>query len=141
MTPHCALGLLGMKYPWLVRTESLHFAFALITTAGLIALWDIFVNGEIACDCTVVHPDTAPYWKTAFWISIWHLFEHTLLFTQAVAHKYIFGHKEPTSIIQLFIPRVPLHLVYNSAVTIPVLIAMVLFWREAKAVNRLTPIL
>src|SRR5580692_10821586 len=35
----CALGMLGMKYPWLVRTESLHFGFALLTTYGLLRLW------------------------------------------------------------------------------------------------------
>ena len=30
----CALGMLGMKYPWLIKTEALHFGFAIFTTVG-----------------------------------------------------------------------------------------------------------
>ena len=42
----CALGMLGMKYPWLVKTESLHFGFAVFTTIGLLMLWHCTVTGK-----------------------------------------------------------------------------------------------
>ena len=123
MPPKCALGMLGMKYPWLVRTESLHFAFAVVTSVGLLALWDVFVNGQ-------ARPRSAPWWKAAFWISLWHLFEHALLFGQAALHHNLFGKPAPTSLLQLAVPRVELHLFYNTLVTIPVVVAMVLFTRK-----------
>jgi hypothetical protein len=127
MPRKCALGMLGMKYPWLVKTESLHFGFAIVTLIGCLLLWDVYVKGRVASDCCFVRPPSAPYWKTATYISIWHLFEHTLLFGQATIHHNLFGSPVPTSVIQLFVPRIELHLFYNSIVTIPIVIAMVLF--------------
>src|SRR5271157_502963 len=123
----CALGLLGMKYPWLIKTEALHFGFAVFTTVGLFMLWDIYANGRVAPDYMVIHPTSEPYWKVATYISIWHLFEHTLLFAQAMTHPW-FGKTAPTSLIQLIVPRIELHLFYNSLVTIPIAIAMYQLW-------------
>jgi hypothetical protein len=128
MPRKCALGMLGMKYPWLIKTESLHFGFAVFTTLGLIMLWNIFVNGRVAPDYMVIHPTSEPYWKTATYISIWHLVEHSLLFGQAMLHHNLFGSPVPTSLIQLIVPRVELHLFYNSIVTIPIAIAMYQLW-------------
>jgi hypothetical protein len=122
----CALGMLGMKYPWLIKTESLHFGFAIFTTVGLLMLWRVFVNGYVASDHCVIDPPSANYWKAATYISIWHLFEHSLLFTQAMIHHNFWGSPVPTSVIQQIIPRVELHLFYNSIVTIPIAIAMYL---------------
>jgi hypothetical protein len=108
----CALGLLGMKYPWLVRTESLHFTFAVLTTVMLIALRKRFVF------------EAYTLWDIAISISLWHLLEHSLLFYQAVTGHFLFGAHQPTSILQLAFPRIELHLFYNSLVTIPSMIAM-----------------
>jgi hypothetical protein len=129
----CALGMLGMRYPWLIRTESLHFGFAIFTTIGLLALWKVFT--ELPGDDLAGYAEhfglhtsnpTAPWWRAATYISVWHLFEHTLLFGQAMLHHNLFGAAVPTSIIQLFVPRIELHLFYNSLVTIPIVVAMVL---------------
>ena len=109
----CALGMLGMKYPWLVKTESLHFSFALLTTGGLILLRDYCKNCK-----------AKKFWKVATYISYWHLFEHSLLFAQACLHHNLFHSKVPVSILQLLIPRIELHLFYNTLITIPILIAL-----------------
>lgn len=113
MPRHCALGLLGMRYPWLVRTESLHFGFAVLTTFGIASLWSTFSESR--------------WWKAAYAISIWHLFEHTLLFFQAQL-----GVPQPTSVIQFLVPRIELHLFYNTLVTIPIIVAMVLYRSNVK---------
>jgi len=106
----CALGLLGMKYPWLIRTESLHFGFALLTLTGIwYAGKDYFASLR-----------AAKVWLVAYYAAIWHLFEHLLLFVQAV-----FGVTHPTSLIQLIVPRIELHLFYNSVVTILIVLALI----------------
>jgi hypothetical protein len=128
----CAFGALGMMYPWLVKNESLHFGFAVFTTVGLLMLWNVFVTGKIASDHIYIDPPSAPYWKVATYISIWHLFEHSLLFIQASIHHNFWGRPVPTSVLQLFFPRVELHLFYNSIVTIPIAIAM---YKLIEAIN------
>jgi hypothetical protein len=42
----------------------------------------------------------------------------------------LWGAKEPTSVLQLFFPRIELHLFYNSVVTIPIVVAMMLRWKR-----------
>jgi hypothetical protein len=65
-------------------------------------------------------------------IQIWHVFEHTLLFVQAQRGVIFFGARERTSVLQLFFPRIELHLFYNTLVTIPIVVAMLLYWRAQK---------
>jgi hypothetical protein len=104
----CALGMLGMKYPWLIRTESLHYFFALLTSIGfIVAGWHYFESRFVI-----------KLWTAGAAASLWHLFEHTLLFGQALSHRYLFGAHQPISIIQLFVPRIELHLFYNSIITV-----------------------
>ena len=120
----CALGFLGMKYPWLVRTEILHFAFALFTTAGMYWIGDQYFTSWKA----------TKFWAVGYLISIWHLFEHSLLFGQALA-----GRAHPTSIIQLFVPRIELHLFYNSIITYFIMYALIREWwfqREVRTITR-----
>lgn len=114
----CALGFLGMKYPWLVKTESLHFGFAVLTTVMLVALRKQF--------------ESAAYllWDIALSISLWHLLEHSLLFYQACTGHFLFGQHQPTSILQLAFPRIELHLFYNTIVTVPAMIALYLYQRQ-----------
>jgi hypothetical protein len=115
---HHAGGLLGQIFPWLMHSEWLHFAYAVLTFAGLLVLYRAFEAPALV------------WWKTALVIQAWHLVEHTLLFAQAQGGFTLFGAKEPTSVLQVFFPRIELHLFYNSVVTVPIVIAMLLRWRS-----------
>ena len=64
------------------------------------------------------------WWMVAFWIQFWHHIEHALLQGQAIFHHNLFGSPVPMSIVQLVIPRVELHLFYNTIVFVPMVIAM-----------------
>jgi len=121
----CALGFLGMKYPWLIRTEALHFVFALLTVVGFfwVSDWGFWDGKSIR------------FWRYGYRWSIWHLFEHTLLFAQALTHHNLFGRPAPISILQLIFPRIELHLFYNSIITVYVLMALLqdyLFKRDVR---------
>src|SRR2546423_10914788 len=109
--PHAAGGLLGYFYPWLVHSEVLHFSYALVMMIGLLLL-----RGEMAFAA-------ADWWRLTSMIQAWHLVEHTLLQVQALTHPF-FGRAVPTSIVQLWFPRIELHLFYNTIVTIPMAIAL-----------------
>jgi len=122
---HHAGGLLGQIFPWLMHTEWLHFAYAVLTFAGLLVLYRAFEGPALG------------WWKAALVIQAWHLFEHTLLFAQAQGGFTLFGAKEPTSVLQVFFPRIELHLFYNSVVTVPIVIAMLLRWRSTVPQQRL----
>ena len=121
---HHASGMLGQLYPWLMHSEWLHFGFAVLTLAGLVMLISGFRGSARV------------WWIGALLVQIWHVFEHTLLFVQAQRAIFFFGAREPTSVLQLIFPRIELHLFYNSAVTIPIVVAMLLYWRtETSAVS------
>jgi hypothetical protein len=122
---HHAGGLLGQIFPWLMHSEWLHFAYAVLTFAGLLLLYRAFEGPALA------------WWKAALVIQAWHLFEHTLLFAQAQGDFTLFGAKEPTSVLQVFFPRIELHLFYNSVVTVPIVVAMLLRWRSTVPQQRL----
>jgi hypothetical protein len=107
-----AMGLLGMYYPWLMKTETLHYGFAVVMLLGLWVLRKGFTGRSHT------------WWMIAFWIQFWHHIEHGLLFYQAQSHHYLFGGTVPTSIGQIWIPRIELHLFYNFIVFTPMVIAM-----------------
>jgi hypothetical protein len=107
-----AMGLLGMYFPWLMKTEVLHYGFALVMLIGLWVLRKGFSGRSYT------------WWMVAFWIQFWHHIEHGLLFYQALTHRYFFGGTVPTSIGQIWIPRIELHLIYNALVFIPMVIGM-----------------
>jgi len=107
-----ALGLLGLYYPWLVQTEALHYGYALVM---LIGIW-ILRKGFTGTSHT--------WWMVAFGIQFWHHFEHLLLIYQATFHHNFWHKPVPCSILQLVIPRVELHLFYNTIVFIPMVIGM-----------------
>lgn len=107
-----AMGILGMYYPWLMSTEALHYGFALIMLIGLWVLRKGFTG------------TSHKWWMVSFWIQFWHHFEHFILFYQANTGHYWFGGSVPTSIGQIWIPRVELHLFYNMIVFIPMVGAM-----------------
>jgi hypothetical protein len=99
-----ALGLLGLAWPWLVQSEWLHFSDVLLTLVGLLVLRYGF-RGE-----------ARRWWTAAMVVSAWHLFEHSLLLGQALTATTLWGAPQPTSLVQLAVPRVELHLFYNGVV-------------------------
>ena len=107
-----ANGILGLWYPWLIKSETLHYGYALVMLIGIWVLRKGFAGRSHT------------WWMVAFWIQFWHHIEHFLLITQATIHHNLFGKPVPCSIIQLLIPRVQLHLFYNSIVFIPMVVAM-----------------
>jgi hypothetical protein len=107
-----ARGVLGLWFPWLVKSEVLHYLYALVMLGGL---W-IFRSGFQGLSHTL--------WMLAFWIQFWHHIEHGLLQTQAIMGYNLFGSPVPVSILQLWVRRVELHLFYNTIVFIPMVLAM-----------------
>lgn len=109
---HQARGLLGQPFPWLVHSEVMHYGYALIMLVGL---W-LFLPGFVG--------QARKWWLAALVIQFWHHIEHALLQIQAITGHNLFGKPVPTSIIQLWIPRLELHLVYNTIVFVPMMVAM-----------------
>lgn len=109
---HQALGALGMLWPWLVHSEWLHYAYALVMLAGLLALRGGMRGSALR------------WWTVALVIQVWHHLEHLLLLGQALMGSNFGGAAEPTSVLQLFVPRIELHLFYNAVVFLPMVVAM-----------------
>jgi hypothetical protein len=107
-----SLGLLGLFYPWLVQSEILHYGYALVM---LIGIW-IFRRG--------FKGQSRAWWTAALVIQFWHHIEHLLLQTQAIVGYNLLGRPVPTSVVQIWIPRAELHLFYNTAVFLPMVVAM-----------------
>ena len=108
-----ALGALGYFFPYLVRSEMLHYGYALVMLTGLWMLRSGF-TGE----------SDRKWWTIALWIQFFHHIEHFLLQGQFLLGQNLFGRPVPTSILQLWVPRVELHLFYNTIVFIPMMVAM-----------------
>jgi hypothetical protein len=105
-------GVLGLWSPLLVRSEVLHFTYAVLMFAGLVLLRPAYRGrGRF-------------WWTLSLVVQSWHLVEHTLLQVQALTGQYWFGATVPTSILQLWVPRMELHLLYNALVFMPMAIAM-----------------
>ena len=112
-------GVLGQWFPWLVKSE--------------------FLKG--------FHGQSRKWWTLALVIQFWHHIEHALLQGQAILGHNLMGSPVPLSILQMWIPRVELHLFYNSVVFIPMALGMYYHmfpskdeastctcrWREARA--------
>jgi hypothetical protein len=107
-------GVLGLLWPWLVKSEWLHYAYAVVMLIGLILLRGAFEG----------RARTA--WLIALGIQIWHHLEHGLLLIQALLGDPFFGRDVPTSLVQLAFPRIELHLFYNAVVFTPMCIAIYL---------------
>jgi hypothetical protein len=107
-----ARGVLGIWFPWLIKSELLHYGYAVVMLVGL---W-MFRSGFQTRSLT--------WWTISLGIQFWHHIEHGLLQAQAILGRNFFNAPVPTSIAQLWIPRVELHLFYNTIVFIPMAIAM-----------------
>jgi hypothetical protein len=107
-------GALGQAWPWLSTSEWLHYGYALVMLIGLIALRRGF------------SPRARKWWDAALVLQVWHHLEHALLLGQAMLGTTLFGAPAPTSIVQLALPRVELHLFYNAVVFVPMVIAIII---------------
>jgi hypothetical protein len=121
------MGLLGLAYPWMMKSEGLHYGHALFMLLGLAALRPAIVIGQALL-----------WWDLSFAIQFWHHLEHALLFGQAIVHNNFADFAAPVSIAQLvaqyssgqpftgqpWLPRIELHLFYNLIVLIPMLVAL-----------------
>lgn len=105
-------GVIGHFFPWVISSEILHYAYALVMLAGLFLLRPGFTDVQ-----------ERRWWTIALAIQFFHHIEHGLLQVQAVAGPF-FDRPVPTSLVQLWVPRVELHLFYNTVVFIPMVIAM-----------------
>ena len=110
-------GVLGLWFPWLVKSELMHYGYAVVMLTGFVMLRHGF------------HGRSRTWWMLALWIQVWHHFEHALLFLQALTGQNLLGGAAPTSVLQLVFPRVELHLFYNAVVFAPMVVAMVLHRR------------
>ncbi|PWK89603.1 hypothetical protein C8D88_102878 [Lentzea atacamensis] len=111
---HEARGLLGVAFPWLVHSEALHYGYALVMLIGLIVLRPGFTGSG------------RTWWTISLGVQVWHHFEHLLLLLQVVTGVHLSGRSAPTSIAQLVVPRVELHLFYNAIVFLPMIVGMML---------------
>ncbi|TDC37387.1 hypothetical protein E1211_10400 [Micromonospora sp. 15K316] len=116
-----ARGVLGMPFPWLVASEWMHYGYAVVMLIGLFLLRRGFTGRANA------------WWSVALALQFWHHIEHALLLIQAHSTLRFPGTTDPTSLLQLVVPRVELHLFYNSIVFIPMLIAVYLHMRPNTA--------
>ena len=107
-----SLGLVGLWLPWLVKTELMHWSYAFFMIVGLIVLLPGFAGRS------------RKWWIASLVIQSWHFVEHSVLQAQAMVGTNLFGSPVPSSILQIWIPRVELHLFYNAAVFVPMVIAM-----------------
>ena len=106
-------GLLGYFFPWMVQSELLHYGYAVVMLAGLWMLRTGFAGGQ-----------DRRWWTAALAIQFFHHIEHLLLQMQYLLGQNLFDRPVPTSLVQLWVPRVELHLFYNTIVFIPMVVAM-----------------
>lgn len=105
-------GVLGYWFPWMVSSEILHYGYALVMLIGLWLLRTGFSGSSYT------------WWMISLWIQFWHHIEHALLQGQAIIGENLANSPVPMSLAQFIIPRVELHLIYNTLVFIPMIIGM-----------------
>jgi hypothetical protein len=136
-----SFGMLGMLAPWMVKSELMHYLYAIVM---LIGIW-IFRKGFTGRSYI--------WWMIAFWIQFWHHIEHALLQYQVIAGHNFLGAPAPISLIQMVgliegpaatgfnglmagppahplnsllfvVRRLEVHMIYNTIVFIPMAVGM-----------------
>jgi hypothetical protein len=107
-------GVLGLVFPWEVRAEWLRYGFAVVILVGIFVLRPGFAGRAHM------------WWTIALGFQAWRQYEHLLMVIQAHTGSYVMGRTAPTSILQLVVPRLELHLFYNVAVFVPMAVAVVM---------------
>lgn len=120
-----ALGGLGFVFPILVSSEALHFGYAVVMFGGLVLLRPGF------------HGASRKWWNASLGLQGWHLVEHTVLWAQVIVGANLFGSPVRTSLLQPFILRVELHLIYNLVVFVPMVVGMWLHTRVTEDAGNL----
>src|SRR5215831_2040710 len=107
-------GVLGLFFPWLVSSETLHYGYAVVMLVGIWVLRKGFTGTSLK------------WWTIALVIQFWHHFEHALLLGQVIFHHNLIGSPVPVSVLQIAFPkfRVEIHLFYNAIVFVPMVIGM-----------------
>src|SRR5688500_5353395 len=107
-------GFLGLFYPWLVRSEFMHYGYAIVMLVGL---WVLRVGFS---------GTSRKWWTIALVIQFWHHIEHAVLQWQALTQHYWLSSPVPVSFLQMVLPRfrVEIHLFYNAVVFMPMVIGM-----------------
>lgn len=107
-------GVLGLWFPWMVASEVLHYAYAVVMLVGLWALRKGFTGLSLK------------WWTAALIIQFWHHIEHALLQGQVLFNHNLFGSPIPLSFLQIVFPtaRVEIHLFYNAVVFVPMVVGM-----------------
>jgi hypothetical protein len=122
-----ARGALGLLFPFLVSSELLHYGYALVMLAGLWILRPGFTG-----------VDDRRWWTIALGIQFFHHVEHFLLKGQYLLGQNLFDRPVPTSLMQLWVPRVELHLFYNTIVFVPMVVAMYFHMFPPTEIGRVT---
>lgn len=99
-------GALGLAAPDLAHSEVLHVVYNLAILVGIAGLLSAFTGRA------------RRWWAAALAAQSWHAIEHLLLWWQAATGGRPLGTAAPSSIVQLVVPRVELHLAYNTVVTV-----------------------
>lgn len=118
-------GLVGVWMPELARAELLHFAYNLFQLVGLAVLRGGFSG------------NARRWWTIAVLVQMWHFFEHALLQSQWLMKAYLYGASKPMSLLEVLMPRIELHFIYNILVVTPTLIALFYYFR--RSANRRNP--
>lgn len=126
-----SLGFLGLWFPWLIRSEGLHYFHALFMLIGLFLLKPAVTNQTARI-----------WWNICIVLAFLHHLEHFLLLEQAITKTYLFVGTlpippgklgVPISLGQVFFPklgleifrqRIELHLFYNLVVMFPMMISL-----------------
>src|ERR1700761_6505666 len=82
-----ANGILGLWYPWLIKSEVLHYSYALVMLIGIWVLRKGFTGRG------------RTWWTVALVIQFWHHIEHLLLITQATMHHNFWHKPVPVSVL------------------------------------------
>lgn len=104
--PEC-LGLISLRYPWLMRSEWLHYSFALYMVIGL-TYFGYKANNK-------------KWWRTSLVLQHYHYIEHLILLSQALIGIPMI---ERISLGSFIMPRLELHFFYNLMVLIPMLLGV-----------------
>lgn len=123
-SPDKAGGILGVIYPSLIESETLHFVYDFIQWAGIIVLRPGFRARVRAFT----------YWTAAMVVQTWHFIEHCLLMGQYLTGYYLFGAPYQISIGQIWFPRAELHFAYNLFTFVPMAIAVHFYLKPRLAV-------
>lgn len=107
--------------PWMVRSEVAHYVWALVVLVGISVLRPAFAG------------NARQWWLLALGLQLWSYCEHFLLVVQLGTGWRLAHAPVPTSILQLLVPRVEMHELYNTIVTIPMVVAVILRALEHRA--------